>query len=166
MAVPDVWEPVDDIPIMNGDDDQDDGDEAPVEVEKLKIGVDPKLPSAAEVEEHRTAGHIDFRNWCIHCMAGRGLGAQHRSPEGTRTIAVLSMDYFFLTVGGIIAAGEDGISRLELEQRVEDGTAVKCLAMRDSTGKALFASVVPRKGRDEFVVSRVVEAVEWLGYSA
>ncbi len=44
VAVPDVWEPVDDIPIMNGDDDQDDGDETPVEVEKLKVGVDPKTP--------------------------------------------------------------------------------------------------------------------------
>ncbi len=165
-----TWEIVDDEQILNGDDEVNDEDvfdenETPAEVEQIKIGHDPKLPTCAEIEDHRTAGHMDFRSWCIHCVRTRGLGAPHRAPDGVRQIAVLSLDYFFLTMGSVVAPGEEGLSRLDLEQRVEDGTAVKCLAMRDSRNKALFASVVPRKGRDDFVVSRVVEAVQWLGYS-
>ncbi len=97
-----TWEVVDDEQILNGDDDENDEDEAPVEVEQIKIGHDPKLPTGAEIEDHRTAGHMDFRSWCIHCVKTRGFGAPHRSPEGAGMIAVLSIDYFFLTIGSII----------------------------------------------------------------
>ena len=162
------WEVVQDTPIMTGDDDIeveiDDHDDEHVEIEDVKIGKDPKLPLPSEIEEHRTAGHVDFRDWCIHCQLGRGLGPPHKAPEGERRVAVLSMDYFFITAGGVVAPGDDGLSQPELEQQVEAETAVKCLAMRDSMSGALFAWIIPKKGKDDFVVSRVVQAVEWLGY--
>ncbi len=42
------------------------------EVEPLKHGSSPVLPSASEVEEHRTSGHIQYRSWCPECAMGRG----------------------------------------------------------------------------------------------
>ena len=136
------------------------------EGEEVKVAHDPKLPSEAEVEAHRAAGHWPFRDWCIHCVAARGLGMQHRSPSsGSREIPVISIDYFFLTPSGCRVPGEEGASRLDLEQGVQEGTMAKCLAMRDSMSKAVFGWVVPAKGRDEFTISKIVEAVKWLGYS-
>ena len=138
------------------------------EGEDLKVAHDPKLPTDAEVEAHRAAGHWPFRSWCIHCMASRGLGMPHRTPSSGsrgREIPVISIDYFFLTGDGCRVPGEEGASQLDLEQGVEDGTIVKCLALRDSMHKSVFAWVIPAKGRNEFTVSRIVEAVRWLGFS-
>ena len=158
------WEVVEDMPVM-ANDDLEDVDDDNAEVGEYQVGKDPKLPSEAEVEEHRAAGHWPFREWCTHCQLARGLCAPHRASDRTHEISVLSMDYFFLTMGKVLIPGEEGVSRLELEAQVENGDAIKCLALRDSNSKALFAWVIPRKGMDEFVVSRVVAAVEWLGYS-
>ena len=72
------------------------------EGETVKVAHDPKLPSDAEVEAHRAAGHWPFRRWCIHCVAARGLGMQHRTKSSgsrEREIPVISIDYFFLTGG-------------------------------------------------------------------
>jgi len=43
------------------------------EVKKL---VDPKLPSREEVETHEMT-HLPYRNWCRHCVMGRGVEAPH-----------------------------------------------------------------------------------------
>ncbi len=102
-----TWEVVEDEQVLNGDDDANDEDETPIETERVKVGYDPKLPAAADIEDHRTAGHMDFRSWCIHCAKTRGLGAPHRTPEGERKIAVLSLDYFFLTAGSVVLPGEE-----------------------------------------------------------
>ena len=38
---------------------------------------DPKLPNKAEIEEHQKT-HLPFRNWCKHCVKGRGVEEPHR----------------------------------------------------------------------------------------
>ncbi len=64
------------------------------EIEPLKHGSSPVLPSASEVEEHRTSGHIQYRSWCPECAMGRGLGEQRGRHEGRpHTIPVIGMDY-------------------------------------------------------------------------
>ena len=40
----------------------------------------PCLPSRAEVEAHELT-HLPFRNWCRHCLAGRGKELAHRRSE-------------------------------------------------------------------------------------
>ena len=145
---------------------EDDVIDSDAEGETAKVARDPKMPSEAEVEAHRAAGHWPFRCWCVHCMAARGLGMPHRTPShGSSEIPVISIDYFFLTPNGCRVPGEDGISRLDLERGVEEGTMAKCLALRDSTRKCVFGWIVPAKGRDEFTVSKIVEVVRWLGFS-
>ena len=40
----------------------------PIEGDFLRKLADPKLPSGDEVERHRVAGHIPYRNWCPICV--------------------------------------------------------------------------------------------------
>ena len=163
-AAEEVWERVEDVPILNGNEFQAEDEEGEDEVEEHKIGKDLKLPTESEVEAHRAAGHWPYRSWCEHCVAARGLGTQHRSPSESseRKIAVLSLDYFFLTSGGVVQAEDESATSLDLEVQVDAGIAVKCLAMRDSKSKSLFAWVIPRKGKDELVVSRVRQLLNGL----
>ena len=46
---------------------------------------DPKLPSKAEVEAHNLT-HLPYRNWCKHCVRGRGKDLPHeRAKRDTDT---------------------------------------------------------------------------------
>ena len=38
-------------------------------------------PSQEEVEKHNLT-HLPFRNWCPHCMRGRGKEAPHHRSMG------------------------------------------------------------------------------------
>ena len=72
-------------PGVHADEVQEPGEDEVIdsdaEGEIAKVARDPKMPSEAEVEAHRAAGHWPFRCWCVHCMAASGLGMPHRTPE-------------------------------------------------------------------------------------
>ena len=79
-----------------------DGDEVDIkddeDVEPLKSAPSPQLPTAKEIEEHRII-HVPYRCWCKWCVMGRGLGQQH--GQGLESsIAIVGLDYFFITRGG------------------------------------------------------------------
>ena len=50
---------------------------------KMKKLVNPRLPSREEVEAHEMT-HLPFRNWCPHCVKGRGVESPPKSGEGRR----------------------------------------------------------------------------------
>ena len=160
---------------MAGEDEGPEVVEMPEEdIEPCRVAPDPKLPTEAEVEEHRACGHIPFRSWCPHCVKGRALGERRggAGEEGGNRVPVIGMDYFFLTREGDALKEDLGFSETEvgeqsLDVALQNGAVVKCLIVRDYMSKAVFAWTVPQKGIDPegFVVDRVVEAVKWLGYS-
>ena len=84
-----VGEPVDEIAI--GDDE---------DVEVIQPAPDPKLPSQEEVDNHRCI-HVPYRDWCKWCVMGRGRGLQH-SKALASWIAIVGIDYFFITRGGVV----------------------------------------------------------------
>ena len=43
--------------------------------------MDPKLPCQAEVEQHCLT-HVPYRNWCRHCVRGRGKEAAQKKGSG------------------------------------------------------------------------------------
>ena len=47
--------------------------DASQDVEPLRTGPSPELPSATAVEEHRHL-HVPYRDWCKFCVMGRGTG--------------------------------------------------------------------------------------------
>ena len=78
-----------DIPQLLSENEDDSADkERLVEAEEQDMGdvremkklIDPKLPTKAEVEAHEMT-HLPFRNWCRHCIKGRGIEAGHRKAD-------------------------------------------------------------------------------------
>ena len=81
-----------------GGDMEDDVEE---EHEVLRKSPDPMTPTPAEVEDHRRAGHIPYRSWCIWCTFSRGLGIpnRHGGDQDRHAIPVVSLEYLYLTKG-------------------------------------------------------------------
>ena len=46
--------------------------------------------------------HAEYRDWCKHCVSGRGVSHQHRHREQEGTDAEFSVDYAFMTTAGKI----------------------------------------------------------------
>ena len=67
------------------------------ETAPLRAANNPQTPSAKAMEEHRSNGHIPFRDWCKFCIKGRGLEDQHRSSAEESNILIIGLDYFFVT---------------------------------------------------------------------
>ncbi len=149
-------------------------DQDQTEIEPVKIAPSPVLPSASEVEEHRVT-HAQYRSWCRECVEGKALGEQRgRAPDdGTvKLVPTVGIDYFYITSSGIlkredlkIPVDDEGHKKL-LEER-KRGRTVKCLIVRCSRTKAIFAHQVPVKGIDEdrHVVKLVCADIAWMGHT-
>ena len=146
---------------------EDDIDE---EVEPVKMAPDPGQPSEKQVEDHRRA-HIPYRLWCKWCVFGRGRGFPHRRRGGS-TIAIIGLDYFFITHGEVKVRNEleefshDEAGEKALSEARGRGEVIKCIAIRCAKSKAILAHVIPCKGADEerYVANLVAEAIEWMGH--
>ena len=105
---------------------------------------DPRLPDAREVEEHNLT-HVPYRNWCPHCVMGRGKDLDHRrSIEDARRVREFSFDYFF--------PGD------------EHGRKVTVLAGRERMTGMTMAAVVPAKGTSgQYAVKRVLDFIQECG---
>ena len=67
------------------------------EVHVPKVIKSPLKPSQTEVDEHEALEHVQYRDWCPHCIAARGIGQQRRSQEEEDTaIPTISVDYGFM----------------------------------------------------------------------
>ena len=57
----------------------------------------PSDPTPQEIEDHE-ATHVPFRDWCRHCVRGKGKLDAHGNigAEEEHTIPHLSMDYCFM----------------------------------------------------------------------
>ena len=140
------------------------------DVEPINTTSNPRLPSAAEVEEHNRA-HIPYRSWCNWCAEGRGRGDQHRSGPGS-SVPLVGLDCFFMTSGGVMKREEleyelDDAGEEQLSAARAEGNIIKCIAIRCFNSKNVFAHCVPCKGGDEegYVADLVVKDILWLGHS-
>ena len=125
------------------------------DVQPLQKLITPELPSREEIEAHRI-DHWPYRSWCRECVEGFGRERDH--GHGKQKIAMISMDYAFVTPKGpIVDQGEEGW---------DDPNALKLLIVKDSKSSAVFAHAVVQKGKDDkrFAVDMVVRDVLWLGY--
>ena len=65
------------------------------EAEGVKEILDPRKPTAKEVESHNRT-HLPYRNWCPHCVRAKGKDLDHRrAVEGVRGLIEFSFDYCF-----------------------------------------------------------------------
>ena len=62
---------------------------------RVRTMLDPKLPSEAEVKQHYLT-HMPFRNWCPHCVRGRGKEMDHKKRDAeAHSMPEYHMDYCF-----------------------------------------------------------------------
>ena len=116
----------------------------------MKMATDPGQPTEKQVEEHRPC-HVPYRTWCKWCNMGRGRGHQHRAGQPS-LIAVIGLDYFFITPGGIKKRSElehsaDDAGNAALEDDRRKGEIVKCIVLRCSRSKIVLGMLSPAKGQ-------------------
>ena len=100
--------------------------------------MNPILPSKAEIEEHELT-HLPYRNWCRHCVRGRGKEAPHKKQqEQAVEMPEIHWDFMFL--------GEEQDAR----------NAVTILVAKERTTKMGMASAVPNKSTGEFLCKRAL----------
>ncbi len=145
-------------------------DESEQDIEPIKTAHSPAQPTPEQEEEHRCT-HQPYRSWCKWCVMGRGLGEQHRSSPGS-TIPKVGADYFFITAGGVkkeeeLGYTDDDDGRRRRDEARAKGEIVKCVLVRCSLTKNVFAHVVPCKGVDEddYTARLVAADIEWLGHT-
>ena len=86
--------------VCGTDDHEEMGAEAPErqgpgEEIGLRGLLDPRLPSEEEVAHHNLT-HVPYRNWCPHCVKGRGKDLDHRkSVKESRAVKEFGFDYCF-----------------------------------------------------------------------
>lgn len=108
----------------------------------------PFKPSEAEVAEH-CISHVPYRDWCVHCVRGRGRAQAHRRKhesdvEKGRKRPMVHMDYFYLGA------------------RAEE--TLPLLAMLDESSGRMFSLTMPCKGVEhQYCVAAVVKLMRCLG---
>ncbi len=152
------------------DNELDDANKTIEEAAQLRKPTIPVMPCSAEVEDHRRA-HWPYRTWCKFCNMGRGLGERRGGRDQPHAVPIIGVDYFFITVEGFklrkelkhpeTEEGEKMLLADRLERRI-----IKCVLVRCTETKCVFAHVIPCKGADEdnYVVDLVSSDVAWLGH--
>ena len=134
---------------------------------KAKAMRQPYQPTQREIDEHELT-HIPFRDWCIHCMKGRGQANQHRSDRCERlegeekrnnAISTFSIDYMFLT------KETDLVNEAEAEKMDKEKLSFPVLVGKDRKSGAIIAHKVEAKGKGNgYIIKRLITDLEELGY--
>ena len=118
----------------------------PEESARPKVMRSPGEPSKKEREEHALT-HVPYRDWCVHCVRGRGVSSPHpRSAERSEdAVPLIAGDYGF-----------PGDKRDEHGQRTSAAESITLLSLADSKTGSTIAIVVPKKGAAEpWIAKRV-----------
>ena len=105
---------------------------------------DPRRPNKEQIAEHELSGHLPMRDWCPHCVRGRGMEAPHRRAEEGAEMPEVSLDFFFIS-----DPGQDHTWTL--------------VAARERGTRMTLATAMPAKGADAFVARRVVAFFREIG---
>ena len=85
--------------------EEENNEEEQEEADTVRVRRAPRAPTQREREEHE-ATHIPYRDWCPHCVRGRGVNGPHRrgdprsEEEKAMEVPRVSLDYFFMAQGG------------------------------------------------------------------
>jgi len=123
------------------------------DVRKMRKLLDPCLPTRAEREEHEMT-HLPFRNWCAHCVKGRGVERAHSKSDAREEGALpeIHVDYCFPCGIGrspttMHEKACDAVGNMTVMAIREKGTV--CLCLRLYPGRAHQVNLQP-EGRRRF----------------
>ena len=104
----------------------------------------PKEPSEEERREHDLT-HLPFRNWCRHCVRGRGKEEPcRRSGRGEAEVPEIHVDFMFM--------GEE-----------RGGHTLTFLVAKERGSKALMPTAAPKKSSGEWLAKRGLAWVREVG---
>ena len=108
----------------------------------------PLAPTKAEVEAHMPL-HVDYRSWCPHCVAGKGISHHHATvTEAIEKMgSTVSVDYCFW-----------------VPEEAEDDMCPILVAYEDTT-RALWVITVDKKGAGQSAVNWLADKLEHYGFS-
>ena len=101
--------------------------------------------SREEREEHELLGHVQYRSWCRHCAAARGVGQQHRllsADPMNATVPEIVLDYYFMG---------------------EESETAPHIVVKDRKSSAHFSTSLDSK-TSQYAVAFVAGAIQELGY--
>ena len=102
--------------------------------------------------------HADYREWCAHCVAGKGISHQHRAVDKDQDVAEFGIDYAFMTADGVVRHEED------IEESKMSG-ATPVIIGHDRQSKGIWAMVVDHKGAQESSVRWLKNKIKESGHS-
>ena len=118
----------------------------------------PATPTKAMIMAHEVH-HADYRDWCAHCVAGKGVTHKHTTSdrESRSDTAEFCLDYAFMTE-------ERRIGYLE-DIGVEDEAGLSpVLIGHDRSSEAIWAMVAEAKGVTESSVKWAKDRIDESGY--
>ena len=121
---------------------------------RVRVGHRNK-PTQRKREEHE-ATDVPFRDWCVHCMMGRGRTHHHvakQKSEDQSRRPIIAMDYFFM--------------RMECSPSVQavSEESITCIAVKEDRHQNIMSSVALKKGVEEpWTIERVAKFIDLLGY--
>ena len=101
--------------------------------------------SKEEREEHELLGHVQYRSWCRHCAAARGVGQPHRQQGEDpvdATVPEIVLDYYFMG---------------------EESETAPHIVVKDRKSNAYFSTSLDSK-TSQYAVASVAGAIQELGY--
>ena len=105
-------------------------DEESTEAQQVKVKAGPRTPTAKEVAEHEASGHVQYRSWCRHCVAARGIGQYHHARDQSdeaNAIPVVCCDYGYMSDE---ISTEEVYPMLVVKDRKTKGYAASCVLQR------------------------------------
>ena len=72
---------------MAGEEEELEMEDVGEEARRPRLIPTPVMPQAWEVEEHNAMGHVQYRSWCQHCVAARGVGQRH--TQGLKMMSLI-----------------------------------------------------------------------------
>eukprot|EP00435_Cladocopium_sp_Y103_P007713 s12_g2.t1 len=121
------------------------------ESERPKLVKSPDTPPQAEIDEHEAMGHVVYRDWCRHCIAGRAIGQHHRTrteeQRARNLVPTIVLDY------AVMSRSDEDDERLR-----------PILVMKDEKTQMVAATFVDSKGATPFAVKFAAAFLKNLGY--
>ena len=115
----------------------------------------PTAPTKAMVLAHELH-HAEYRDWCEHCVAGKGVSHQHKQVEREHGTAEFSIDYGFMTHEGVIDYDRNA-------EEIEKAGSTPVLVGYDHQSKGIWAMVVDHKGPTPSTVQWLTDRIDKAG---
>ena len=120
------------------------------EAVKPKMIAIPYQATVAQIEEHELLGHVQYRSWCRHCVAARGVGQQRKKVERIeREEPEIASDYAYMRSD---------------KDKADISNNLPMLVIKDSKTKMHGATFVSEKGVDPYAVKYFSSFIQALGY--